>query len=190
MRWDMEKDVNTHVLTSSRHDLVCANMPQELKTAQLQVRLSPREKARIARAAKRAGLDVSAYVLSRLGEPDAERFRALVNELAASPEPGFVFAALNDFLEALAPEDFETACADPPRSSLDPVAANYLAAMVETAARRKRRRPPSWTSCIEPLKEPWFASGLKSLRLWLLVASPPPFKRRNLFIDSGLGDRV
>lgn len=165
-------------------------MPPGSKTDQLQIRLSPREKARIARAAKRAGLDMSTYVLRRLGEPDAERFRSLVDELAAAPEPGFVFAALNDFLEALAPEDFDAACAYPPERSLSPVAANYLAAMIETAAHRKRRRPPSWTARIEPLEEPWFASDLESLRLWLLAASPPPFKRRNLFIDAGLGDRV
>ncbi|MGA8260623.1 MAG: hypothetical protein WB783_10450 [Arenicellales bacterium] len=165
-------------------------MARDLKTTQLQIRLSPREKTRIARAAKCAGLDVSAYVLGRLREPAAERFQALVSELATAPDPTFVLATLNDFLETLAPEDFQAACAQSPAHSLNPLAANYLAAMVETAAHRKRRRPPSWTARIEPLDEPWFASGLRSLRLWLLVVSPPPFKRRNLFIDAGLGDRV
>jgi hypothetical protein len=165
-------------------------MTQELKTAQLQIRLSPRDKARIARAAGRAGLDVSAYVLQRLGHHEAERFAVLLEELAAAPEPGFALAAINDFFEALAPEDFDAACAAPPPRSLSPFAANYLAAMVESAAHRKHCRPPPWTSRIEPLEEPWFASRLHSLRLWLLAASPPPFKRRNLFIDAGLGDRV
>jgi uncharacterized protein (DUF1778 family) len=165
-------------------------MTRDLKTTQLQIRLSPREKARIARAAKRLGLDVSAYVLCRLGEPATERFQELVSELARTPDPSFALAALNDFLEALAPAEFQAACAQAPTCPLGPFAANYLAAMVETAAHRKRRRPPSWTARIEPPDEPWFASGLESLRLWLLVASPPPFKRRNLFIDAGLGDRV
>ena len=36
----------------------------------------------------------------------------------------------------------------------------------------------------------WFASELKSLRLHLLTKSPAPFRRRNLFVDSTLGDRV
>jgi hypothetical protein len=43
---------------------------------------------------------------------------------------------------------------------------------------------------VKPLERPWFASSLKSLRLHLLTASPPPFRRRNLFVDSTIGDRV
>jgi hypothetical protein len=35
-----------------------------------------------------------------------------------------------------------------------------------------------------------FGSDLQNLRLYLLTHSPPPFRRRNIFIDSTLGDRV
>jgi hypothetical protein len=41
-----------------------------------------------------------------------------------------------------------------------------------------------------PLAEPVFASSLQSLRLHLLVLSPAPFRRRNIFIDSTLGARI
>jgi hypothetical protein len=35
-----------------------------------------------------------------------------------------------------------------------------------------------------------FGSELQSLRLYLLTHSPPPFRARNIFIDSSLGDRI
>jgi hypothetical protein len=43
---------------------------------------------------------------------------------------------------------------------------------------------------VPPLEEPHFATTLEGLRLHLLQVSPVPFKRRNIFIDSSLGDRV
>jgi hypothetical protein len=50
--------------------------------------------------------------------------------------------------------------------------------------------PPDWTLAVQPLSEPAFGSPLQSLRLHLLVAAPPAFKRRNIFVDSSVGDRV
>ena len=41
-------------------------VPPATKSAQLQIRVSPAEKAAIERAAHRAGLDMSAYVLARV----------------------------------------------------------------------------------------------------------------------------
>jgi hypothetical protein len=49
---------------------------------------------------------------------------------------------------------------------------------------------PAWTRSIPPLAEPVFGSDLCSLRLYLLTNSPPPFRGRNIFIDSTLGDQV
>jgi hypothetical protein len=62
--------------------------------------------------------------------------------------------------------------------------------MVETAAHRHKVPPPDWTLAVQPLSEPAFGSPLQSLRLHLLVAAPPAFKRRNIFVDSSVGDRV
>jgi hypothetical protein len=75
-------------------------------------------------------------------------------------------------------------------SGLAPFEANYVAAMIETACKNRDIAPPTWLSNIPPLADPWFATGLKSLRVHLLTASPPPFRRRNLYIDSTLGARV
>jgi hypothetical protein len=60
--------------------------------------------------------------------------------------------------------------------------------MVELAAHQKGVVPPAWVREVPPLDEPHFATPLEGLRL--LRASPVPFKRRNIFIDSSVGDRV
>jgi hypothetical protein len=62
--------------------------------------------------------------------------------------------------------------------------------MVEYACARHSVAVPEWTRSILPLAEPVFGSELQSLRLYLLTHSPPPFRARNIFIDSTLGDRV
>ncbi len=68
--------------------------------------------------------------------------------------------------------------------------ANYVATMVETAAHGKNVLPPGWTGAVRSLKEPVFVTPLAGLRLHLLLHSPPAFRRRNIFIDAGIGDRV
>jgi hypothetical protein len=77
-----------------------------------------------------------------------------------------------------------------PPSGLAPYHANYVAAMVEYACARRGVAPPAWTGAIPPLVEPVFGSALTSLRLYLLTHSPAPFRRRNIFIDATVGDRV
>jgi len=73
----------------------------------------------------------------------------------------------------------------------DPYLANYVAAMVEQALHLKGgTRPPLWTSEIAPLPRPVFAVPWMSLRAHLLLESPVPFRRRNIFIDSSIGHRV
>lgn len=163
----------------------------EGKDSQLQIRVSAAEKTAIRKAAQRAGMDVSAWVLSRLLPPAARRFRELTNELARDPaRRRFTLAALNDLLTDMPPEAFREAVAEQPTDRLNAWSANYVAAMVETAAHWHRLPPPRWTLAIRPLARPAFASPLESLRLHLLLAAPPAFKRRNIFVDSSIGDRV
>ncbi len=73
---------------------------------------------------------------------------------------------------------------------LSPYLRNYVAAMVELAAQQQDVRPPAWVRDVEPLETPHFATPLAGLRLHLLRMAPVPFKRRNIFIDSSIGDRV
>jgi hypothetical protein len=164
------------------------------KTQQLQIRVSAAQKAAIQRAAARAGMDVSAWVLSKLLPPAGPRFRELMRAVAAHPadaaERRFAFAELNDFLAALAPGEFASAVREPPPADTDPYTANYIAAMVETAAHRHRLPAPAWAECVAPLAEPVFGTPFMSLRLHLLTAAPPAFRRRNIFIDASIGARV
>jgi uncharacterized protein (DUF1778 family) len=161
------------------------------KDRQLQIRVSAAEKAAIQRAADRAGMDVSGWALSRLLPSAQRRFRDLTDALARQPSHRrFTLAELNDLLTDVRPEAFSDAVAEPPAEGLDPYTANYVAAMVETAAHRKNVPPPAWTLAVQPLSRPMFGSPLLGLRLHLLLAAPPAFKRRNIFVDSGIGDRV
>jgi hypothetical protein len=76
-------------------------------------------------------------------------------------------------------------------AGLTPYLRNYVAAMVELTAHQRDVPPPAWVRGVEPLETaPHFATPLASLRLHLLRAAPVPFKRRNIFIDSSIGDRV
>lgn len=165
------------------------------KTEQLQIRVTPRQKATLKRQARAAGLDVSTYVLARVLPPKRDRFADLLRELGSSADHRFALADLHDFLADCGPQPFEealqeTAVTAKGLASLSPFLQNYVAAMVEQAATQKSLMPPRWVRDILPLDAPYFAGALRSVRQYLLVVSPVPFKRRNLFVDATIGDRV
>jgi hypothetical protein len=165
-------------------------MPAANKTSQLQIRVSAPEKAAIQRAARRAGLGMSAYVLARVLPALPGRFAALTEACRAPGGERFALAELNGWLAALAASAIGDAVASPPAPGLAPYLANYVAAMVEYACARCGVAAPAWTQSITPLADPVFGSTLASLRLHLLTHSPPPFRRRNIFIDASVGSRV
>lgn len=160
------------------------------KTEQLQIRVTRLEKEALKRRARRAGVDVSAYVLSRVLPSPAVRFAELLDDLRREEQPSYALAALNDFLAGLGAADLDTAVSDADLQGLSDFLRNYVAAMVEQVAHLRKVAPPAWVREVEPLEEPWFAVPFASLRPHLLAASPVAFKRRNLFVDSTVGDRV
>lgn len=160
------------------------------KTEQLQIRVSASQKLAIQRQAARARMSMSEWTLSRVLPSPRIAFQSLVEELAASDRPSYVFAELLDLLGPMSAEDYELAVAEPPEVELDRYWQNYLAATVEHGAAARHVKAPSWTREVAPLDEPVFGSSLESLRLHLLVSSPPAFAQRNIFIDASLGDRV
>ena len=117
----------------------------------------------------------------------ATTFAGLAREVAATSRLSYPLAALNDLLTAAEAEEIATL---PPPPIGDPYRLNYVTAMVEVAAHRAGIIPPAWTADVEPLSAPAFIDPSIRLRAHLLTASPPPFRRRNIFIDSSLGDRV
>ena len=165
-------------------------MPARL--SQLQIRVSEAQKRRLRRLAADAGMDMSAYVLDRVLPSGAVDFERLVARLATAPQQSYVWAALHDLLQSLAAADFEPVTGSPRIARLPPVEAIVLAAMVEHSAASKGVAAPAWTMAVVPLDRPWFGTSLKSarIRLHLLQASPAAYKRRNIFVDSAVGDRV
>ena len=136
-------------------------------------------------------MDVSKWVLQQVLPPVEREFQALCRALASRPDVrSFTFAEFQDWFNRLTGGEFTRAVCYAPEVRLSPFEANYLAAIVEHTAAMKGVDPPRWPLAVEPLDMPWFASSLKSLRLHLLTHSPPPFRRRNLFVDSSVGQRV
>jgi hypothetical protein len=165
-------------------------MRHQAKSSQLQVRVSAQQKAAIARAAKQAGMDMSAYVLSRTLPTTSSRFGMLCAACRDPEQARYALAELNSWLAELGPTDLLQAMASGPPADLDAFHSNYIAAMVEYACQREHVAPPVWVHSISPLTMPAFGSELLSLRLHLLTHSPAPFRRRNIFIDSTIGSRV
>ncbi|MBI4266647.1 MAG: hypothetical protein HY657_19945 [Acidobacteria bacterium] len=160
------------------------------KSEQLQIRVTRAQKAALKRLAHAAGVDVSSYVLARALPDVRARFHDILRALQHDEDRRFALAELNDFLTGLAPAQFRDAVADAELRHLSPLTANYAAAMVEQAASQKGEPPPAWTRDVEPLDEPYFAVPFLRLRPHLLRASPAAFKRRNLFVDAAVGDRI
>jgi hypothetical protein len=120
----------------------------------------------------------------------AAQFQECIRDCADWASPRFALADLNSFLSVLVASELRDAVAAPPPRGLSPFLSNYIAAMVEYACAKRAVAIPEWTRSIAPLAEPVFGSELLSLRLYLLTHSPPPFRVRNIFIDSTLGNRV
>jgi len=165
-------------------------MSRKPRSEQLQIRVSTAEKEAIRRSAEYAGLDMSGYVLSRALPAPAMRFQECVADCAGPAPASFGLAELNALLTAWTGAELRAAVAVPPTTALPPFLCNYIAAMIEQACERRSVRVPDWVWRIKPLPEPAFGSTLKSLRLHLLTHSPPPFRRRNIFIDATIGQQV
>ncbi len=160
-----------------------------VKSDQLQIRVSREEKRAIAHAAAQAGMDMSTYVLSRVISAPAANFQRLISNVAG-PEPRYALAELNSLLGGFTPEQLRDAVSVAPASILTAYMANYVAAMVERVCGQRAVSIPQWTHSVKPLAEPVFGSALVGLRLYLLTHSPAPFRHRNIFIDSSVGERV
>ena len=162
------------------------------KSRQLQIRVTPEQKAAIRRLARSAGQDLSTYVLSRVLPSAAGHFAELVVALSEEDDHRYLLAELSDLLASLSAPELSNAVALAPLAlpSLSSLVANYVAAMVEQAAQQRDVLPPTWVREVPPLEEPYFVTPLPGLRLHLLKAAPVPFKRRNIFVDSAVGARI
>jgi hypothetical protein len=120
-------------------------------------------------------------------EPVAAAFARLSREVDTSERISYPLAELNDLLTAAPGDEIVNL---PAPSIADSYRLNYVTAMVELAAHKAGVAPPLWTLGVPPLDAPVFIDPSLRLRAHLLTASPVPFRRRNIFIDSSIGDRV
>jgi len=128
--------------------------------------------------------------VTRVGPESAQRFERILSDLRESEDERFALAELSDLLADLPANEFGRAVAGGLPTGLSPLLQNLAAAMVEHAAARNRTAAPPWARTVLPLESPWFASDLEKLRAHLLRVSPTAFRRRNLFVDATVGDRV
>ncbi len=166
---------------------------KNMKPHQLQLRVSIEEKRFIARAAKRAGLGMSAWVLQCIMPKPQRVFAELMGQLQRADKISarYILASLHDFLVRSSPGELRLAIETWPEGiELSPYLHNYVAAMAETACVNHAMPNPLWGMEVPRLEDPVFASELQSIRLHLLLNAPLAFRRRNIFIDATLGDRV
>lgn len=161
-----------------------------VRTSHLQIRVTPAEKAEIERAARRAGVGMSAYVLGRVLPERSVQWRDLLRELVRSDGAPIAFGALSTWLAGLAASELRQAVEAPPPPGLSDYQTNTVAAMVDHVCGTRGVETPAWTRAVRPLRQPVFGSDLKSLRLHLLTNSPAAFRRRNLFVDTVVGGQV
>jgi hypothetical protein len=152
--------------------------------------VSPAQKAELKVLADRAGVDVSTYVLSRALPAPGTQVSGLIEALGREEDYKFALAGLSDALAGLPPAAFEDVVRDLDVRQLSNFLQNYVSAMVEHAAHQKGVSPPRWTGDVVPLESPFFAVSFRRLRPHLLRSAPVAFKRRNLFVDAAVGDRV
>ncbi len=162
------------------------------KTAQLQIRVTEEQKEILRVASREANMGISEYVLAKLFDERKTRFSLIVEKVLKAENHSFALAELNDFLTELPADIFTSTLREKPALDFDTglFRSNYITAMVEFAAAKKGVTNPDWAAHVPILKTPFFSSNMTSLRLHLLQNSPAAFKRRNIFIDSTIGDRV
>ncbi len=156
------------------------------KSTQLQIRISPRDKAALSRRAKAAGMDVSSFVLACVLPASRRELEQVLRPTDAGTAKHRL-AALHAALVRWNRAELDAAIGLPIEMPGEAWEANYIAALIEQACVRHAVPLPAWVQGVAPLEQPWFASQLGSLRLHLLTQSPAAFRRRNLFVDTSLG---
>ena len=70
----------------------------------------------------------------------------------------------------------------PPPPSLDNRLKALLASIVTEIALEAKMNVPSWACRRQFLPQPWFLSGMESLKAMALIESPLPFRNNNIFV--------
>lgn len=163
-----------------------------MKSSQLQLRISAPDKRSLKRASNLLGQTISEFVLNRAlrGLSKESRFDELISSLETEQDISFTLAAINDQLTQMSSGELRQLTERPRSLGKTLFAQSYVAAMLEQACHSKHCKIPDWIAQVPAMPAPWFATSIKSLRMHLLLCSPVPFRRRNLFVDTSLGGRA
>ncbi|MGD8282034.1 MAG: DUF1778 domain-containing protein [Gemmatimonadota bacterium] len=154
------------------------------RTSQLQIRITPAEKATLKRLAAAAGDTVSGYVLSKVLPSAGVELTGLMRLLGEqNVDANAVLEDLAGVLEDVPADELADVVPPPEPDAVPPVLRNRLAALVEAQATRRGGAVPDWTRTVRPLARPHFAWSLTSLKPHQMRVTPAAFKRRNLFFD-------
>src|SRR5207248_5931599 len=108
------------------------------KTSQLQIRVNPDQKRMIAAAARRAGMDMSAYVLERVLGSSQRRIQEIARRISDKETRRYGYAELHDLLMSLSTPELQRAIGERAFGNLPPDVENYVAAMIEQACIQRR----------------------------------------------------
>jgi hypothetical protein len=181
----------TGVLTDKQTEFIIIIMKTVAKDTHLQIRLSKAQKALIFKSAKTCGKDVSKWVLEKILLDKRKEFFEICKRLSVNiKNRSFSFAELSDFLFQLSKHDFSETLSYRPDISMSDENWNIISAMIENIAHKNNFPCPSWVRDVPPLENPLFATELTSLKTYLLINAPIAFRKRNIFVDASVGDRV
>lgn len=161
------------------------------KSTWLQIRLSPEDKSRLKTAAEHAGQDLSTYVLTKALPQHESEFAKHIAWMLETPDSHVPFAECVDYLQTLPAARGAELAQKPQRLDELPVhTQNLVCAWVEHRAALWGVRSPAWVLDVPALDRPYFGSDLINLRPWLFLVSPTVYRRRNVFVERGLGWRL
>lgn len=142
-------------------------------------------------------------VASALGYPPRALERALERRLAAAPDSvldaservgrgaaGDWKIHLFNFVDAFRRRPRASLVAEPPAPEAPPRVRALFACVVEALCEKAGRPAPDWCAAIGPLPEPWFVSGVESLKAFAIVESPLAFRRRRIFVLENFLERA
>lgn len=89
---------------------------------------------------------------------------------------------LFEFVDAFRSKKDPATIANPPSLAVSDRMKALIAGTVETLCDELHLQIPEWCKAIGPLGNPWFVSGVESLKAMALVESLIHFRKRNIFV--------
>lgn len=175
-------NVITYVLTFYKFSLIFINMRSRQKSETIQIRVSKAEKEKLKKLSQVHKMCVSEFILSNLlTDISAYEVRQLYELIAKGENRVLSLFNLRNKLKKISPAFWDGAVGIVP-DFLDPFSLAYVASTIEELSYIRGLSYPEWCTGIKALSEPYIGSDQETMNFYILVNSPVPFKRRNIFL--------